>query len=581
MRGKKCSYKSFKIGLNSIVRKDSSVTDVIQLKVLEVNRIVYNTYSFIKAYCLYLETNNFDLPELNTNFINVCFKLFYTPKQKGSLSEKNEDLILEVRDYYTKHYDPEGHIEIPVCEHIGNFLKYEAVDMITNYENLIKTSFVDKVRKYIDRYFGLKLVSGDERKILNRKLEVVKRDILENTLKSGDEYSGFIQRLKTLFYGDRELEKGTVYYDVKCNPWMYLSPAIILGLNIFPLRRSLIPSYITLDSECLQRITGNNKKGMNKIPFEDTWNKYFSIHSLPQTKKYERSGYEFLMIKTDGKGVSILLHKELLSTEKEKTPISESYITGPEFLSTRDLYTSIVGIDPGKEDLIHCTDGEKRFRYSAVQRKRECCKRVHRQKLDRQREPVKSIEDELSHYRSTSSNYIEFMDYVSRKREVEHECRSVYQKEVFRSIRWRGHILRQKSESKMIRNFKNTFGGPTEAVIAIGDWEQKQQMKWKEPTLGKGIRDIFRKNGYKIYLVDEHKTSCTCYQCEGENKKFMWRECPRPWRKGNQSLVHGLLRCTTCNQYWNRDSNASLNICSLAKSSPERPVGLQRGKSYS
>ena len=205
-------------------------------------------------------------------------------------------------------------------------------------------------------------------------------------------------------------------------------------------------------------------------------------------------------------------------------------------------------------------------------------KRPHRQKLDRVREPVKILEKGLSECNSKSCNYDEFMDYVLKKRDVEGECRSVYRKEVFRSIRWRGYILRQKSESKMIRNFGAIFGGPTEAVIAIGDWEQKKQMKWKEPTLGKGIRDIFRKNGYKVYLVDEHKTSCTCYQCEGLNKKFMWRESPRPWRGGNSSLVHGLLRCTTCNRLWNRDSNASLNIRSLAKSSPDRPLSLQRGK---
>jgi hypothetical protein len=32
-------------------------------------------------------------------------------------------------------------------------------------------------------------------------------------------------------------------------------------------------------------------------------------------------------------------------------------------------------------------------------------------------------------------------------------------------------------------------------------------MKYKEPTLGKGIRTLFRKNKYKVFLVDEHKTS--------------------------------------------------------------------------
>ena len=67
------------------------------------------------------------------------------------------------------------------------------------------------------------------------------------------------------------------------------------------------------------------------------------------------------------------------------------------------------------------------------------------------------------------------MHYVMAKREGEDECRSVYQKEVFRTLRWKGHILRQKSESKMIRNFKNVFGGPEKAVIAIGDWNKRNR----------------------------------------------------------------------------------------------------------
>ena len=53
--------------------------------------------------------------------------------------------------------------------------------------------------------------------------------------------------------------------------------------------------------------------------------------------------------------------------------------------------------------------------------------------------------------------------------------------------------------------------------------EQKKHMKYKEPTKGKGLRNIFRKNGYKLYLVDEFRTSCRCSKCEeGECNKFAY-----------------------------------------------------------
>ena len=52
----------------------------------------------------------------------------------------------------------------------------------------------------------------------------------------------------------------------------------------------------------------------------------------------------------------------------------------------------------------------------------------------------------------------------------------------------------------------------------------------KELTKGKGFRNLFRQNCYKVYLVDEFRTSCRCSKfeickCEiGECEKFQKRE---------------------------------------------------------
>ena len=50
---------------------------------------------------------------------------------------------------------------------------------------------------------------------------------------------------------------------------------------------------------------------------------------------------------------------------------------------------------------------------------------------------------------------------------------------------------------------KKKYGLPAEVVACFGDWNQKQHMKFKEPTIGIGLRKIFRREGYKTYLVDE------------------------------------------------------------------------------
>ncbi len=132
----------------------------------------------------------------------------------------------------------------------------------------------------------------------------------------------------------------------------------------------------------------------------------------------------------------------------------------------------------------------------------------------------------------------------------------------------------------MIREFRAKFGTGEETVIAIGDWEQRQHSKCKEPVKGKGFRTLLRKAGYGVYLVDELRTSCRCSHCEehGECEKFLECENPRPYRTGC-ILRHGLVRCKTCQRLWNRDTNASNNIWRVAYNAIHgllRPEHLRR-----
>ena len=129
-------------------------------------------------------------------------------------------------------------------------------------------------------------------------------------------------------------------------------------------------------------------------------------------------------------------------------------------------------------------------------------------------------------------------------------------------------------------------------MIGIGDYEQYQHRKFKEPVKGKGFRQMFRKAGYKnLYLVDEHKTSCRCHNCKNlvKGDQIVGGECvtfrrcpnPRPWRREESIIRHGLLMCQTCQKLWCRDTNASLNIWEImkaAKDGTQRPKYLRRGK---
>jgi len=193
-------------------------------------------------------------------------------------------------------------------------------------------------------------------------------------------------------------------------------------------------------------------------------------------------------------------------------------------------------------------------------------------------------ETELSKLNRKSLNIPKFKEYIQRKSEINGLLFTFYEKYIFRKLRLQSYRNTKKSEQKMLNNFKRIFGNEKEVVVCFGDYEQKQQMKYKEATKGKGIRTLFRKAGFQTYLVDEFRTSCRCSKCEiGICEKNMVMENPRPYKTGN-ILVHGLICCKNGCGYWNRDVNGSTNIYKIAYNAinnKERPNYLSRSNNSS
>jgi transposase len=176
-------------------------------------------------------------------------------------------------------------------------------------------------------------------------------------------------------------------------------------------------------------------------------------------------------------------------------------------------------------------------------------------------------------------NIKKFKEYIKEKNKINGKLFKFYENEIFRKLRLDSYINKMQNEQKMIKEFIATFGEPKDTIVCIGDWEQKHQMKYKEPTKGKGLRTLLRKNGFDVYLVNEFRTSCRCSKCEGECETFRTCENPRPWRKDEIILRHGLIMCKTCKALWNRDENSSCNIYKIAQLAvlgKERPKYLCR-----
>jgi hypothetical protein len=236
-------------------------------------------------------------------------------------------------------------------------------------------------------------------------------------------------------------------------------------------------------------------------------------------------------------------------------------------------------VDNTNEDkTVYCYTQDTRRRDTYVKKHRNCLQTRKGEVIDGL--SITEREAGLSAYNKKTTDFAAFETYVAKKNEMNLRLAPFYEDHTFRRMKMLSFIERQRTETKMIREFKEKFGSGEEAVIAIGGWKQRQHRKFKEPVKGKGFRTLLRKAGYDVYLVDEFRTSCRCSHCEehGVCKTFLECDNPRSYRTG-RILRHGRVRCKTCRRLWNRDTNASRNIWKVADNAIHglpRPEYLRR-----
>ena len=188
-------------------------------------------------------------------------------------------------------------------------------------------------------------------------------------------------------------------YQVKVEPTLFIPMLVKMSreieekgektFNVFPLRKNNIPKYIKLDTATvIQLFLKENKgfymtKGNTKRKQWEVWEKVFKMNK----KVFRKKGYRFCgEVSTDGFACSILFIREDLynpngknKVPKARKPVNfsnEQYIDDIDERKKTELSDKkIVGIDPGKCDLLYCVSEEdgklQKFRYSNVQRVKE------------------------------------------------------------------------------------------------------------------------------------------------------------------------------------------------------------------
>ena len=577
-----------------------------------VNKIVFHADLFIKSYFLYLIENDQEFPDKNpiypkidVQFVrNITNTITYKNDTRGRKGLANES-IKSIEYYYNNHYKPMLLDEdIINRDNLKALLNYEEKDIIKNIKNNISMHFMSHLRFFIKIKYGfdkeLEKIDGSKNS-MNKKRSLradvhntinnIVNDIInvwDDIYKSDTEYHEDIHQYKLRFIPfKKSFDENYVPYDVKSNPLDYVIQMININIemekinkqiieenknetkkkplyklfNALPLRTSIVPKYITLDTVSLIDlfITKDSKKYRDhpSVFKEIIWSRFFKIN----TSSFLQKGYKFnYMIKTDGIACSILLEGNN-GTPREN--LNLKYINEIPIPELIELMDQFIYIDPGKNDLINAmkvTDDGDTIYFKYTQRERNHhTKKLKYQKI-RERKAnetfienfsVKEIEEKMKDYNCRTCIAHQFQLYASKKIELNRLLFDYYKQLIFRKLNWNAYINTCRNEDIMLNKFGAKMGSPKDATIILGDWS-RQSIKGKESTIIKKLRRILIKRGYKVFLIDEHKTSKICSNCHNyvENLKVPERSKPL-WK---------LVRCNSCGTIHNRDHNAPKNM---------------------
>ena len=239
----------------------------------------------------------------------------------------------------------------------------------------------------------------------------------------------------------------------------------------------------------------------------------------------------------------------------------------------------VVGIDPGKKELVVAVDqddgGRRRaVRYTQRERQKDMRSRQYADEASRSKPgSVRCTEEDLANTNSYSSSVETFRRYVWQRQEGLAERLEFYAELGHRRRRWKSYLKSQQSEEKLYQKLRaiHKKSDSRTLVLAYGSWglvagrPRSAGNKGLPPCIGVGL---MRKLG-KRFLVSptpEQFTSKTCCRClhpcgpwaevEASMKPILAK------RMKNYRGIRGLRICQNedCKLPQNRDRTGASNI---------------------
>ncbi|KAL9536694.1 hypothetical protein MBANPS3_012444, partial [Mucor bainieri] len=365
-----------------------------------------HTYRLLKYIILHrINDNNFDSAYyLDSDFISeVYLKLIRMVRQRAPTNQQTIARRAIIEQYLPDYLrlmginDPR---ELTLMPNSQQSARYESVRISTAYLNNIRNNFGKRLRQVINVLLDVKArrralrARLQEQGIARRRInQAIRRQITNEATRfkialsvrttiedlharfdDGPEglYTTAIDQLGPFletYPNNMEFDNGNIYYDCKANPQRHFKAFFRLAellqqrevpitFCVFPLRRSLVPGYVILDTRILiTQIFQRSIAPGERLQHRDEWDRFIDFR-MPIFRA--QHGREFgNMILTDGVGVSVLKREQhdlqFLQPRQAGAPQQREfpYITDPEVQIPPN---NCVVIDPGQRDMLYCME---------------------------------------------------------------------------------------------------------------------------------------------------------------------------------------------------------------------------------
>src|SRR5204863_1888624 len=158
------------------------------------------------------------------------------------------------------------------------------------------------------------------------------------------------------------------------------------------------------------------------------------------------------------------------------------------------------------------------LRYMSMSRRRHLGTNIARDRRERfikhrnNVDEIRAAEQRLTQTNTHSTSTTDFDRYVSIRGEVVNVLGPLYENSIFRKIRWRTSIGKQRDFSLLGNLIRRKF--VSDPLIIIGDKSAHTAVRFHTPTQGIRLRYQLYRLGFRVLLLDEYRTSSSCPDCQ-------------------------------------------------------------------